>query len=166
MHPASFPNRQWHKTPKKRYPKQVSVQPPPMAVKVTLPAFPAERRRLLHSARSAPAAIDQYILPARRSAANPPHAAAAVDRPEQTDGRTDGWTFDRYIDPAHAYYAGGVNKPNCHRDIVSCQLSKRCCSTLGPIYNVSYELVYHKLIVRHQLIVVTYDVLRFLLGIS
>ena len=91
MHPASFLNRQWHKTPKKRYPKQVSVQPPPMAVKVTLSAFPAERRRLLHSARSAPAAIDQYILPARRSAANPPHAAAAVDRRNrQTDGQTGG----------------------------------------------------------------------------
>ena len=34
----------------------------------------------------APAAVDRYLLPAGRSAANPPHAGAAVDR--RTDGRT------------------------------------------------------------------------------
>ena len=34
---------------------------------------------------------------ARGSAANPPHAAAVVDR--QMDGRTDGRTPDRFIDP-------------------------------------------------------------------
>jgi len=33
----------------------------------------------------APAAVDRYLLPAGRSAANPPHAGAAVDR--RTDGR-------------------------------------------------------------------------------
>jgi len=39
---------------------------------------------------SAVAAVDRHLLSAGRSAANPPHAAAAVDRRErQTDGRTD-----------------------------------------------------------------------------
>jgi len=51
-------------------------------------------RRYLHlllSARSAPAAIDRYLLPAERSAANPPAAVAVVDRwDRQTEGRTDG----------------------------------------------------------------------------
>ena len=42
---------------------------------------------LLLYRRPARVADDQYILPARRSAANPPHVAAAVDG---TDGRTDG----------------------------------------------------------------------------
>jgi len=45
---------------------------------MTLPAFAADSRRLLHGARSAPVAIDRYLLPARRSATNPPVAAAAV----------------------------------------------------------------------------------------
>jgi len=50
------------------------------AVNRTLPAFAAEYRRLLS------------ILSAGRSAANQPHAAAAVDRwDRQTDGRTDAW---------------------------------------------------------------------------
>ena len=47
-----------------------------------LPAFAAERRAaapLLLNA-SACALMYQCLLPARRSAANPPHAAAAVDR--------------------------------------------------------------------------------------
>jgi len=44
----------------------------------------------------APAAVDRYLLPARRrSAANPPHAAV-----ERTMGQTDGRTSDRYIDRA------------------------------------------------------------------
>jgi len=51
-------------------------------VDVTLPAFAAERRdaaSLLLSAGAcctAPAAVDRHLLPARRSTANPPHAAA------------------------------------------------------------------------------------------
>ena len=44
-----------------------------------------------------PAAVDRYLLPTRRSAANPPHTVAAVDR---QDRRTDGRTLDRFIDPA------------------------------------------------------------------
>jgi len=62
-----------------------------------LPAFAAERLAavtslLLDAQRRA--AIDRYFLPTRRSAANPPHAAAAVDRwDRQTDGRTDTRAF-------------------------------------------------------------------------
>ena len=53
------------------------------------------------------AAIDRHLLPTGPTAANPPHAAAAVDRwVRQTDGRTP----YRYIDPA-AYYAGSANSP-------------------------------------------------------
>jgi len=47
---------------------------------------------------TAPAAIDQYLLPTGRSAANPPVAVAAVDR---WDRRTDGrMAARRYIDLA------------------------------------------------------------------
>jgi len=53
---------------------------------VTLPAFAAERR-----AAVLPAAVDRYFLHAERPAANPPHAASAVDRSDrQTDRQTDG----------------------------------------------------------------------------
>jgi len=45
----------------------------------------------------APAAVNQYLLSTRRSAANPPHAAAAVDR---WDRQTDRRTLDRFTDPA------------------------------------------------------------------
>jgi len=55
-----------------------------MSTRVTLPPFAAERR----AACSAIAAVDRYLLPATRSAANLPHAAAAVDRYE-TDRRPD-----------------------------------------------------------------------------
>ena len=65
---------------------------------MTLPAFAAERRRLQHGARSAPAAIDWYLLPARGSAANP--ASAAVAAVGRWDRRTDGRTPNRYIDLA------------------------------------------------------------------
>ena len=54
---------------------------------------------------TAPAAVDRYILPTGRSAANPPAAVAAVDRwDRQTDERTD-----RCIDPAvHAMRAASI----------------------------------------------------------
>ena len=64
---------------------------------MTLPAFAAWDRRLLHGARSAPEAIDRYLLPGGRSAANPPAAVAAVDR---SDRQTNRRTLDRYIDAA------------------------------------------------------------------
>ena len=69
---------------------------------VTLLAVAVERRTC--SSRS--------ISPARAgpTAANSPHAAAAVDRwDRRTQRRTDGRTPYRYIDTA-AYYASSVNK--------------------------------------------------------
>ena len=75
----------------------------PVAVNMTLPAFAAERRCCM-----APAAINRYLLPAWRSAANPSAAAAAVDRQyRQTDGRTDTRPLHR---PCSAHYSGSVNK--------------------------------------------------------
>jgi len=76
---------------------------------MTLPALTAERR----AAASAPApsaytrraAIDRYLLSAERLAANPPHAAAVVDR-WNTDSRTEARSFHR---PCSAHYAGSVN---------------------------------------------------------
>ena len=63
-----------HRRRSSKYKKNKSIQHPASAVKVTLLAFAAERR----------AAV------ARRSAANPPHAAASVN--DETDGRADGQT--------------------------------------------------------------------------
>jgi len=68
--------------------KKLSVQPPrPSALNMTLPTFAAKRGRLQEIsidswyAAPVPAAID------RRSTANQPHAAAAVDwRDRQTYG--------------------------------------------------------------------------------
>jgi len=60
---------------------------------VTLSAFAAERR----------AAIDQYLPPAGRSAANPQQRREAGERWDgqtQTDRQTDRQTLDRCIDPA------------------------------------------------------------------
>jgi len=46
------------------------------AVNMTLPAFASERRA---AAMLLPGAVDRYLLRVRRSAANPPYAAAAYD---------------------------------------------------------------------------------------
>jgi len=53
-------------------------------------------------------AIDRYLLPAGRAAANPPAAVAAVDRWDGQTGRgqTDNRPFHR---PYSAFYAGSVN---------------------------------------------------------
>ena len=52
------------------------------------------------------AAIDQYLLPAGPTAANPPHAAAVGKWDRQTDGRTP----YRFIDPAlHTMRAVTIN---------------------------------------------------------
>jgi len=65
---------------------------------VTLPTFAAERRRMPHGARSAPAAIDRSISPAaRRVLSSKPPLLLSID---VTDGRADGRTPNRYIDPA------------------------------------------------------------------
>jgi len=68
---------------------------------MTIPSFAAERRRLQQGARSATAAIDRYLLPVGRSAANPLAATAALDRWDKrtggrTDGRTDGCPTVKY----------------------------------------------------------------------
>jgi len=78
--------------------RQVYVQPPQSVVSVTLPAFACCTARLMHGAcpLRAPAAIDRYLLPAGRSAANQSAAVAAVDR---RDRQTDGQTLDRSVDP-------------------------------------------------------------------
>jgi len=76
--------------------KKVCDQHPTSAVNVTLHAFVLS------------AAVDQYLLPAGRSAGNPPSTVAAVDRRgRQTERRTDIRPFYR---PCCAYYAGSVNK--------------------------------------------------------
>ena len=76
---------------------------------MTLPAFAAKRRAAARAAAPlllgmpAPAAVDRHLLPARRSAANPPHAAQAVERwDREADGRTDARPLHR---PCSAYYA-------------------------------------------------------------
>ena len=74
----------------------VCVQPRSSAVNMSLPAFAAERRCCW---RLAPAAVD------RRSAANPPHAAATVERWDR-DGRTDTRPFRK---PFSTYCPGCVS---------------------------------------------------------
>jgi len=71
---------------------------------VALLAFVFERRAAVLPRRPAAAAVDQYRLPAGPTAANPLHAAAAV---EKWDRQTDGRTPTRYTDPT-AYYASSV----------------------------------------------------------
>ena len=67
--------------------RKTSLCCPPVPLNMSLPAFAAERRRLLHGAP----APDRYLLPTERRAANPPATAAAVDR---RDRQTDGWTVE------------------------------------------------------------------------
>jgi len=79
----------------------------------TVLAFAAERRAAVPLLLSAPAACTRrrqlstdISRPAVQSAANPVHAAAAVDRRDrQTDGLTDARPFRK---PGSAYYAGMV----------------------------------------------------------
>jgi len=70
--------------------KQVCVEPRPSALDMTLPAFAAERRRRVP-------AIDRYLLQAPALSSKP---AARRCCSRSTEGRTDGRTPDRYIDPA------------------------------------------------------------------
>jgi len=81
-------------------------KPRPSAVNKTLPAFAAERRAVTPLLLSAGARYRSTSRARGRSAANPPHTAAAVDR---WDRRTDGRTLDRFIDPApHTTRAGSI----------------------------------------------------------
>jgi len=49
---------------------------------------------------AAAAATARYLLPAGRTAANPPHTAAAGEWDKQMDRQTDRRTPYRFIDPA------------------------------------------------------------------
>jgi len=60
---------------------------------VALPAFAAA----LRAERRAAAAVDRHLLPARRSAANPPQRRARAS--DGTDGQTDAQT-DSLLEPA------------------------------------------------------------------
>jgi len=72
------------------------------------------------AARPAHAAVSRYLPPARRSAANPPHAATAVEWWDRhTDGRTDNRPCHR---PCPALYAPSVNKA-----VIDRRLRSRCC---------------------------------------
>jgi len=80
-------------------------KPRPSAVNKTLPAFAAERRAVTPLLISAGAHYRSIFRARGRSAANPPHTAAAVDRWDRRR-RTDARPFHR---PCSAYYAGRVN---------------------------------------------------------
>jgi len=86
-----------------------SVQPRPSVVNMTLPAFAAAAPCCGAVAAETPelqgarGAGDCCLLPAGRSAANPPHAPLLlpVDGTDRrTDRRTDRQTLDRFIDLA------------------------------------------------------------------
>jgi len=75
-----------------------------------VPAFAAAGRaataRLLRGAQHQ-AEFDRHLLPAWRTAANPPHAAAAVDILDRHTGRrTDTVPLHR---PCFSYYVGSAN---------------------------------------------------------
>jgi len=67
------------------------------SVNMTLPAFAAEPVLRRRCCRAPAPAIDRYLWLIGCSAANLPHAAAAVDR---WDRQMDMWTLHRFIDPA------------------------------------------------------------------
>jgi len=78
------------KIPNKNDLKQVHVQVPTSADKVALLAFAAQCNLPLHAAAAwhpATAAVDWYLLPARRSAANLPQKPAVGN--DGTDKRMD-----------------------------------------------------------------------------
>ena len=88
---------------------------------MTLPTFAAERGRLQEisidgwNAAPAPAASDRYLqsrLTLGRSAANQPHATAAVDRRDRQTG--SGTDRRPTVRPCSAYLADSVN--NALRD--------------------------------------------------
>jgi len=72
--------------------EQVSTETPSSALNVTLPAFDVARAPApaQHGSHWAPAAIDRYLLPAGRSAANTLTAVVAVNRWDRRRTDTDG----------------------------------------------------------------------------
>ena len=98
------------------------MQLPTSADNVTLLAFAAKRHAAVHRAAGPPvaAAVDRYLPPAGPTTANPPHAAAAVDRwDRQTDRQTDtdGRPTITYTLLHSTYYAGSVK---IHKRTKSC----------------------------------------------
>ena len=78
---------------------QLSVQPRPSPVYMTLPAFVAERRAAATMLMGAGARRCRSLSPARTAlSSKPPHAAAAAI--DGIDRQTDGRTPDRFRDPA------------------------------------------------------------------
>jgi len=73
-------------------------------VNTALCAFAAERR----AAAPAPAAIDRYLVPAQQQTHHTPLLRS--NDMGQTDERTNGRTFDRYIDPTHTMRAASMHK--------------------------------------------------------
>ena len=106
----------------------VCVQPPTAAGNATLLAFAAVRRAaaaplLLGAGR---VAIDRCLLAAGPTAANPPHAAAAVD---SWDKQTDGHRAVTYITDCAAYCARSVKNALY---VCLCVRSVRVCRVRRP----------------------------------
>ena len=113
----------------------VCFEPPPSALKVTLPAFAAERRRLQHGARSC-----RSTYPACMALSSKPAGRRCCCRlTRQTDGRT----LDRYIDPApHTMRAASIiEKRFFSRESLGSEiwgpplavLVNGCCKCRGPV---------------------------------
>jgi len=93
-----------------------------------MPGYP----HLLLSAGAAPAVRLISLLPAWRSAAYPARRCCCRSM-RQTDRQTDGWTPNRYIDPAsHAMRAPSIkhSSPDATKAVVDIR---------GPIYKISYD---------------------------
>ena len=101
------------------------------------PAFRAAR--VLQTRR---AAIDRHRLPlpAESTAANPPHAAAAIDRwDRRTDGRTDGRQLHRLCS---AYCASSANKCDLYeicRHITTRSSTRSLRSSSAPLLHVPFR---------------------------
>ena len=90
----------------------LSTAPAIYPAHTALDSKPAARRccwRPEYGARSAPAALQQYILPTGRSTANPPLLLSNDGTDRQTDGRTDAGPLHS---PCSAYYARSVKSKN------------------------------------------------------
>jgi len=85
------------------------------------------------------AAIKKYLLPVGggRSAANPPHASTAVDRRDRK--KTDGWTLDRFTDPALAALAVSIRK----QKLQSMQTILKAATTLlnSPLLSKRHPII-------------------------
>ena len=106
--------------------QQVCAELPSSALDMT--GYP----HLLLSAGAVPAVRLISPLPAWRSAANPVRRRCCRSM-RQTDGQTDGWTTNLYIDPAsHAMRAPSIKQS-------SRNANKAVVDIRGPIYKISYD---------------------------